>query len=263
VKASASSPFAISLDWQPPKESDVLYYNVYCSTQAAVAPTQENRVASPSESQVMDWGLRADTEYHYTVTAVDRAGNEGPPCQPVTFRTPKIDRVLERVDVAQALSTEPVSIPLQAPRDGRYLLWFELKAGAAPKTETLKSIREKSGGKAGGVREGRQRPDLKQAFEMQLDGKRLPTWTPFWDMVCDDREGPAPVPFFDTYQSEKKCNQWLSLKAGSHDLLVSLPKGSAEILSVTLTNDAGFMQEGITSFLAPSPKVKKKTKVKE
>ena len=85
-----------------------------------------------------------------------------------------------------------------------------------------------------------------------------------WDFVCIAHEDPRPIPFSDLMKSDGQCDPWFTLKAGAHRLDLSLPfdklraaqsmveglpTGSAEIVSVILTNDAGFVPEGVTLFL--------------
>jgi hypothetical protein len=78
LSAAAADTGAIFLSWQPSPEADVAYYNVYASTNAPVATAQKNLVGSPTAPRFVDWGLKAGTTYYYTVTAVDRYGNESP-----------------------------------------------------------------------------------------------------------------------------------------------------------------------------------------
>jgi len=221
LAGAARSPYAVELTWQASRADDVSYYNVYCSPKPPPAPVQENRVASPSETRVLDWGLQAGTAYHYAVTAVDRLGNEGPPCAPVVVQTPAVRRVLQRVAIGKPLSQEPVTVSLQTPQDDRYLLWGELKAG---------------------------RVKAEQWIRVHLDGARPLIWRPMWDFVCIAHDDPEPIPFFDLLKSDGQCDPWFTLKAGAHQLDLALPAGSAEIVSVILTNDAGFVPEGATSF---------------
>jgi len=170
---------------------------------------------------LLDWGLQAGTQYYYSVTAVDRAGNESAPSAPVSVKTPVIGRVLERIPLGKPLGTEALEVPLTVPADGRYLLWFEIKAG----------------------RVGDQ-----QYFDVRMDGSRPIYWPPFWDFVCLAHGNPEPIPFFDTLKLDRRTDPWFPLKAGSHRLSVSLPKGSATLVSLILTTDAGFVPEGISSF---------------
>ena len=231
VAAVARSPFAVALSWPASPATDVSYYNVYCSSQPQPAAVQENRVASPTEPQLLDWGLQAGRQYYYSVTAVDRAGNENAPSSPVNIQTPAISRVFQRISVEKTLGREPLAVTLTVPADDRYLLWFEIKADHVAD---------------------------RQSFSIQLDGGRTILWAPFWDFVCLAHGNPEPIPFFDTLKIDRETDPWFPLKAGAHCLSVSLPKGSATLISLLLTNDAGFVPKGISSFRNSPEKDSKK-----
>jgi hypothetical protein len=217
----ARTPFVVELTWQPSTSPDVSYYNVYCSSQAQSAAAQENRVASPNEPRLIDWGLQAGAQYHYALTAVDRSGHESAASSEVAVHTPPIHRVLQQIPVGKPLGETPLSVSLDVPQDDRYLLWIELKTGQVRSDAPLRA----------GLDEGHS------AFTHVM-----------WDFVSTGHDTPAPTPFFDTLKSDGKCDPWYSLKAGPHHLNVSLPSGSAEIVSLILTNDAGFVPEGISRF---------------
>jgi len=66
----------LHLTWRTNREPDLSHYNVYSSRSSFDTPSQERLIASPTRCELIDWGLRAGTTYHYAVTAVDRCGNE-------------------------------------------------------------------------------------------------------------------------------------------------------------------------------------------
>ena len=68
---------AVRLTWRACDAWDLSHYNVYAAREPFTAPSQECRIASVTECEHIDWGLRAGTTYRYGVTAVDRRGNEG------------------------------------------------------------------------------------------------------------------------------------------------------------------------------------------
>ena len=79
---------SVELRWQPSPEPDLSHYNVYGAPKPISRPQQERLLASPTTTEFIDWGLRAATACHYTVTAVDRRGNESPVCAGVQAATP-------------------------------------------------------------------------------------------------------------------------------------------------------------------------------
>lgn len=221
--AVARSPFALDLTWQAAPARDVSYYNVYCSSiEADPAPVQSNRIASPAETHVLDWGLQQGTRYTYIVTAVDRAGNESVPSAPFAVQTPALHRVLQHVAVEKPLGETPIEVPFDVPQDDRYLVWIEIKGDGAP---------------------------LRQALRVAWDGARPVFDFPMWDYVATGHDKPSSTAFFDTLKSDSQSNTWHELKAGSHRVGLAMP-GTAKgtLLSLTVTNDAGYLPDGITSF---------------
>lgn len=79
--------FDVLLSWTADQSPDFSYYNLYASRQAGFTPSQATRIASPYKATLLDWGLKPDTRYYYRVTAVDRAGNEGPPSAEIPTKT--------------------------------------------------------------------------------------------------------------------------------------------------------------------------------
>jgi hypothetical protein len=224
LAATARSPYVVELAWTPPPFIDVSYYHVYCSTHGAPDAVQERRIASPGEAHLIDWGLQAGTEYHYVITAVDHAGNESKPSGDVVVKTQPVERVFQHVALQKPLGAAPVAVSFDVPRDDHYLLWVELKA---------------------------QKVNSSEKINVLFDGAKAPLFRPAWDYVTTGWDAPSAVPFFDTMRSDGQTNPWYALKAGSHHLEFTLPTGTAEIVSLTVTNDAGYVPEGITSFHHP------------
>jgi hypothetical protein len=231
LAAVARSPFALDLTWQASTARDISYYNVYCSSSStdadpasASAPVQRNRIASPTEPHTLDWGLQQNTRYSYIVTAVDRAGNESAPSALLTTQTPAIaHRVFQHLAIDKPLGETPVEVSFDIPYEGRYLVWIELKGDGVP---------------------------LRQSLRVAWDGARPAFDFPTWDYVATGHDKPASIPFFDTLKSDSQCNPWYELKSGSHRVTLSMPGASAKgtLLSLTITNDAGHVPEGITTF---------------
>jgi hypothetical protein len=225
LSAAARSPFAVALNWTRSPAIDVRYYNVYCSAKSQPDAVQENRIASPTEPHLLDWGLQAGTQYHYVVTAVDASGNESPACTDVAVQTPAIDRVQQRIPIGKELGNAALTVSLDMPRKDRYLLWIELKAGHL---------------------------SANQLIQVSVDGGRPILSKPTWEYVTTGWGTPVATPFFDTLKSDGRIDPWFELPAGAHRLEVTLPGGTAELASLTVTNDAGYLPDGITSFRHPA-----------
>ena len=79
---------------------------------------------------MVDWGLMAGTTYTYWITAVDRAGNEGPPSEPRTVATPAVkDRVFIRQPCALRTKGEArldVPFRIDAPAEAEPIHWVLL-----------------------------------------------------------------------------------------------------------------------------------------
>ena len=83
---SAANPAYIELSWAIAPESDVVGYNVYRSEQAGSAGKRLNAELLPTPT-FRDMTSAPDHVYFYTVTAVDRAGNESAASAPVRGST--------------------------------------------------------------------------------------------------------------------------------------------------------------------------------
>jgi hypothetical protein len=76
----------LELSWSPSLEADLASYRVY-RAEAGGAPVRRGEVAAP-ETVFHDTALSPGAVLAYTVTAVDRDGNESPPSAPVEARKP-------------------------------------------------------------------------------------------------------------------------------------------------------------------------------
>ncbi len=65
--------------WDPSPDNDVVHYNVYCGRDDSYALANPNRLYSPHDTVVWDWGIPQGASTVYKVTAVDRFGNESAP----------------------------------------------------------------------------------------------------------------------------------------------------------------------------------------
>ena len=64
------------LRWEAPEGPRLSHYQVYAAREPFEVPSQRYLIGSPNGPELIDWGLRAGTTYHYAVTAVDRRGHE-------------------------------------------------------------------------------------------------------------------------------------------------------------------------------------------
>jgi hypothetical protein len=75
--ASLGAPDGVEVSWSPSTEPDLAAYRVY--REAPGGPRERVGEVAPSETSFRDAGAASGTRYTYTVTAVDRAGNESKP----------------------------------------------------------------------------------------------------------------------------------------------------------------------------------------
>jgi len=218
LAAKAVDGYAVQVSWDPPPDGDIAYYNVYAGIEEVKAE-QAWRIASPVKPATIDWGLRAGKRYRYVVTAVDRAGNESAPSSSVTATTPRIQLSQQTVAVKKNLGEKPIEIAFELPRADTYVVWVRLKPAGVSINSTV------------GV---------------SLDGERERSWKPTWDFVCKGIV-PEAVWFWDTVAGPESCSPVFTLTAGSHKLVLQ-SRDKAEIDCVVVTNDRGFVPEGITSF---------------
>jgi hypothetical protein len=87
VPAQAGAPATLDLSWAISPEIDIAGYNVYRSEQAGVSGTRAN--AEPLLTPAFrDMNAVPGHRYFYTVTSVDRSGNESPASAPVESGVP-------------------------------------------------------------------------------------------------------------------------------------------------------------------------------
>jgi hypothetical protein len=84
LQAVYSSGF-VDLTWRPVTEGDIVGYNIYREQQKL----NDKPVVSPAFRDDKLQNVAPGTELHYTVTAVDRRGNESEHSQPATETIPK------------------------------------------------------------------------------------------------------------------------------------------------------------------------------
>ncbi len=75
--AALGGPDGVEVSWSPSAEADLASYRVY--RQAPGGPREPVGEVAPPETSLRDATAARGVPYAYTVTAVDRAGNESPP----------------------------------------------------------------------------------------------------------------------------------------------------------------------------------------
>lgn len=85
--ATAVQKAAIDLSWEPSSDPDVATYNIYRSESFEGSPVRINRQPQPGTSWHDDT-VQTGRTYRYTVTAVNRRGDEGPGSKAVDDRLP-------------------------------------------------------------------------------------------------------------------------------------------------------------------------------
>ncbi len=90
VPAAGETPASVELSWAINPESDLAGYNVY-RTGAGALRERLNKDLLPTPT-FRDMSIQAGEQYTYTVTAVDRAGNESGPAAVVAVDIPKNGR---------------------------------------------------------------------------------------------------------------------------------------------------------------------------
>jgi hypothetical protein len=87
VPAQGGTPAHLELSWAISSETDIAGYNIYRSEQPGAPGTRLNNqlLLAPAFS---DMNMQPGRRYSYTVTAVDRSGNESPASEPVSGGVP-------------------------------------------------------------------------------------------------------------------------------------------------------------------------------
>ncbi|MGH9702421.1 MAG: fibronectin type III domain-containing protein, partial [Candidatus Acidiferrales bacterium] len=89
VPATDASPAHLELSWSISEAPDVSGYNIYRSEDAANRGERLNREWLPTPA-FRDMSALPGHSYFYTVTAVDRAGNESAPSAPLSVTVPEV-----------------------------------------------------------------------------------------------------------------------------------------------------------------------------
>lgn len=241
IEARAEGPHAIRVSWRAAREPDFHHYNVYCAhdlsesgRSADFEPAQGRLIGSPSAPHLVDWGLKAGSEYFYRVTAVDRRGNEGSPSAAVSAATQPLEpRVF--VEVGEKWDwkdSDEATLRFAMPTDGEFIVWGKLK-----------SLDGQTGA----------------SVEVRLDGERIASRSLNLDYICVGHGGPV----LDTWLwsclrpglSEPGDPMAFSASTGAHTLTLKRSgKALVEFERFVITNDIGWEPEGTTSFLIKESK---------
>ena len=237
--AQQIDPYTVRLTWTPPKDADIAHYNLYAARGSTCEPGNETLIVSPTEPEVLDWGLMADTQYAYRVTAVDRAGNESECSQVLTLTTPPVkDRIFIRHPCAvRTKGRAALEVPIELPAPAEVLFWIK-------------------------VRCFNQNPVAR--FKVLLDNEELcePYQIP-WRFITPHHPGPARDVWLWAYidglprTGTSSRRRLLPVPAGGHTLTLVPDAASikrygdidVEFGEVIITNDLGYTPRGITNFL--------------
>jgi fibronectin type 3 domain-containing protein len=78
--AALGGPDGVEVSWSPSTEPDLVTYRVY--REAPGGPRERVGEVAPPETSLRDATAAPGARYNYTVTAIDRAGNESKPSGP-------------------------------------------------------------------------------------------------------------------------------------------------------------------------------------
>jgi len=268
LTATPDGCFAVALAWKPVAGTDVAGYHVYASREADVTPAQAARISSGYGTAFLDWGLRPDTRYTYRVTAVDRAGNESAPTAAASARTaalavgqaaieaetaqltgdirlqedpaasggkavwvPELGTTGSPTRYVPGKATGNLTIEVQVPVDGTYVLWGRFKSIWREAALSLT---------IDGKRDTARRWQITFGYHHEkayaIWGRAATTSYVYCWCLARTNTCPDPRPF------------QLELKQGTHRLELS---GIGEGLSVDqlrLTTDFSWMPEGLRNY---------------
>ena len=139
------------VSWNAPRGKDIddiSHYNVYCSFDKNFEAGQSTLLRSPSETEMVDWGLPLSSAKYYRVTSVDRSGNESMPSKallakvkpfkPVSIKlAPETARIdgMQIAPVAGNVKDGATTVltvkggegsaswEFDVPQDGKYAIW--------------------------------------------------------------------------------------------------------------------------------------------
>jgi hypothetical protein len=234
LEVVAVSANTLKLSWSNARESDVDHYNVYCGSEPDFACEQASLVGSPSQAELVDWGLALNTTYWYKATAVDRAGNESAPSEAVRGSTPAFEPVrialkpegataeamrVESVDGAGGNVLRPMEggrsravWEFDVPRDGEYAIW-----GRSTHREKQSAAFDIAIGRADGPGIAGSSQPIQVPWRVFGRWEQW-TWSPAGSMITGSPE-------------------LFALKAGKHTLRLRPRTESSQVAELVITDD--------------------------
>ena len=231
LSVQAEGRYVTRLRWDAVGAADVHHYNVYAAAGDAVQVNQERLIASPSDTEYVDWGLKAGQGYAYRVTAVDRAGNESAPSEVASASTaPIAARLLSETEHKwNTREVGEIELPFTMPADGEFVAWGYV--------QSLNGARSAS-------------------VEMLLDGEPLATHRIAFDYICVGHGGPVLNTWlWDCMRPRRdEIGQPMAYAAaaGEHVLTLRATEGLEVLFErFVVTNDLGYEPEGTVDFRVP------------
>ena len=263
ITSNAISANAVNISWEKStgaNTADIDHYNVYCSDDGNFKISQSSLIGSPSECEMVDWGLPLNSTKFYRVTAVDRSGNESLPSVPVRaavkqFRPTSV-RLTAEAAKTDGMKPEPVSpvakesaatvLLLSAekgeaswtfdiPKDGEYAIWVLSTHYEVPMGQLMENQRM-----VPSTGESIFNIDLDNGSIITRERTRGPwnewNWTPAGNK-------PTGTP------------QRFNLKAGRHTINLNSASDKANVAQVMITDDPSWYPVEGMSLLGVMPPV--------
>lgn len=238
------------LQWAPSQDPAFSHYNMHASRSGPLEEvSQETLIGSTTDPEFIDWGLRADTEYHYAVTVVNRSREESAPAR-AQARIPEREQPEVRLELAFAqakwtgpyedgqaggLRAEAYAVPgkpaenrleweVEIPQEDEYFLW-------------LRHLQRGTGARGGNVN---------QNVEVLLNGERIARLGGGWtDLTAPDdliEEGNPLAEHLWTWAWPGEGNlEGVRLPAGKHTLTLRNLAEEVRYDVLLLTNEPSFL----------------------
>jgi len=243
----------VHLVWAHEPDGHFSHYNVYSSRQPIATPEQQHLIASPTDRDLVDWGLRAGVEYHYAVTAVNRRGHESAPARTKAATPPAATPLFEaelafdrgsrkgpfREGSADGLHAQAFLVPLQpaenevswrvsVPQEMTAYLWLRYLPGLAKRKS--------------------RRVAVYQKVRVALDGKpltelNLPTALNIPDRYLTKAGNPLAPHFWTWGAPVGHQLEGVAMPAGEHTLTLSRLAAEVRYDVLFVTNEPSFVPQ--------------------